>query len=132
VVFLGSSSRTMYDILYIGYWHKTGHARGSISGRGKRCFLHSVQTGSGAHPISFQMGTGALSPGVRRPGREVDHSPPYSVEVKNCGAITLLPHTSSLRGMVVLHIPVYNENFGLSSNVSRLYPGSVRFESWHG
>jgi hypothetical protein len=25
---------------------------------------------------------GALSPGVKRPGREVDHSPPASAEVK--------------------------------------------------
>jgi hypothetical protein len=26
---------------------------------------------------------GALSPGVKRPGREADHSPPASAEVKN-------------------------------------------------
>jgi hypothetical protein len=32
--------------------------RGSIPDRGKRFSLHSVQTGSGAHPISYQMGVG--------------------------------------------------------------------------
>jgi hypothetical protein len=29
-------------------------------------------------------------PGVKRPGREADHSPPTSTEVKNSGAIALL------------------------------------------
>jgi hypothetical protein len=57
--------------------------------------LHSVQTGSGAHPESYPMGTGALSPGVKRPGREADHSPPSSADVKNGGAIPLLPHMPS-------------------------------------
>jgi hypothetical protein len=32
------------------------------------CLLHSVQTGSGAHPASCTMRTGALSPGVKWPG----------------------------------------------------------------
>jgi hypothetical protein len=36
--------------------------------------LYSVQTGSGAHPASCPMGTGALSPGTKRPGREADHT----------------------------------------------------------
>jgi hypothetical protein len=31
-----------------------------------------VQTGSGAHPASYPMGTG----GKARPGRDADHSPP--------------------------------------------------------
>jgi hypothetical protein len=38
----------------------------------------SVQTGSGAHPVSCTMGTGGLSP-----GRNADHSPPSSSEVVN-------------------------------------------------
>jgi hypothetical protein len=38
---------------------------------------------------------GALSPEVKRPGREADHAPPHSGEVKNCGAIPPLPHISS-------------------------------------
>jgi hypothetical protein len=41
---------------------------------------------------------GALSPGVKRPGREVDHSPPTSAEVKKmCGSIHPLPYTPSWR-----------------------------------
>jgi hypothetical protein len=43
-----------------------------------------VQTGSGAHPASYPMGTGGSFPGGKgRPGREADHSPPSSAEVKN-------------------------------------------------
>jgi hypothetical protein len=36
----------------------------------------------------------AVSPGVKQPEREADHSPPSSAEVKNHGAIPPLPHTS--------------------------------------
>jgi hypothetical protein len=43
-----------------------------------------VQTGSGAHPASYPMGTGGPFPGGKaRPGRDADHSPPSSAEVKN-------------------------------------------------
>jgi hypothetical protein len=43
-----------------------------------------VQTGSGAHPASYPMGTGGPFPGGKaRPGRDADHSPPASAEVKN-------------------------------------------------
>jgi hypothetical protein len=44
--------------------------------------LDVFQTGSGVHPTSYPMGTGALSPGVKRLGREADQSPPASAEVK--------------------------------------------------
>jgi hypothetical protein len=41
-----------------------------------------VQTGSGALPASFTMGTGGPFPGGKaRSGRDADHSPPSSVEV---------------------------------------------------
>jgi hypothetical protein len=43
-----------------------------------------VRTGSGAHPASYTMGTGDPFPGGKaRPGRDDDHSPPSSAEVKN-------------------------------------------------
>jgi hypothetical protein len=43
-----------------------------------------VQTGSGAHPASCPMGTGGpFRGGKARPGRDADHSPPSSAEVKN-------------------------------------------------
>jgi hypothetical protein len=40
----------------------------------------------------------SLSPEVKRPGREADHSHPSSAEVKSSGVISPLPYTSSWRG----------------------------------
>jgi hypothetical protein len=37
----------------------------------------------------------AISPGLKRLGREADNSPPSSAEVKNGGIIPPLPHVSS-------------------------------------
>jgi hypothetical protein len=43
-----------------------------------------AQTGSGAHPATYPMGAGGSFPGGKaRPGRDADHSPPSSAEVKN-------------------------------------------------
>jgi hypothetical protein len=39
------------------------------------------ETGPGAHPASYTMGTGSF-PWVKRPGRGVDHPPPSSAEVE--------------------------------------------------
>jgi hypothetical protein len=44
-------------------------------------FSAPVQTGPGAYPASYTMGTESF-PGVKRPGRGVDHPPPSSAEVK--------------------------------------------------
>jgi hypothetical protein len=46
-------------------------------------FSSCVQTGSGAHPASYPMGTGGPFPGGKAgPGSDADHSPPSSAEVK--------------------------------------------------
>jgi hypothetical protein len=43
-----------------------------------------VQTGSWALPASYPVGTGGSFPGGKaRPGRDSDHSPSSSAEVKN-------------------------------------------------
>jgi hypothetical protein len=43
-----------------------------------------VQTGSDAHPASCPMGTESPFPGGKElPGRDADHSPPSSAEVKD-------------------------------------------------
>jgi hypothetical protein len=49
--------------------------------------LSSVQTGSGAHPASYPMDTGGSFPGVKRPMREAEQSPPSSAEIKSGGAL---------------------------------------------
>jgi hypothetical protein len=51
-------------------------------GAGNLSLHHRVQNGSGAHPV--QWAPGALSLGVKRSGREADHSLPSSAEVKEC------------------------------------------------
>jgi hypothetical protein len=45
--------------------------------------LHRVQIDSGTHPASYPMSSGRFSPGVKRPGREADHSLTSRDEVKN-------------------------------------------------
>jgi hypothetical protein len=53
--------------------------------------LRVVQIGSGAHITSYPMGTGALSPKVKRPGREAQ----LVLRSRKHGSIHPLPHTSS-------------------------------------
>jgi hypothetical protein len=53
--------------------------------------LHVVQTNYGVHPASYPMGNGGSFPGIKRPGREADHSPTTSTEVKNTLIYTFTP-----------------------------------------
>jgi hypothetical protein len=74
--------------------------RGSIAGRGKRFFSTPQRADRfwGPHSLlSNGYARGAPSPWVNRPGREANHSPPPSAEVKNGAALLVspLPHTSS-------------------------------------
>jgi hypothetical protein len=57
-----------------------------------QAFLHSVQTGLGPTQPFIQWVPGALPPGVKRQGREADHSPPSSAEVNSGGGIPPFPH----------------------------------------
>jgi len=52
-----------------------------IESRWLATFCAPVQTGLGAHPASYTMGTVSF-PRVKRPGCGVDHSPPSSAEIK--------------------------------------------------
>jgi hypothetical protein len=47
------------------------------------------------HPIEWVLA--GYTPGVKVPGSEADHSPPYIAEVKNGGAVLPLLHSSSWR-----------------------------------
>ena len=44
-------------------------------------FSAPVQTGLGAHPASYTVGTRSF-PGVKQPGHDIDHPPSSSAEVK--------------------------------------------------
>jgi len=62
-------------------------------------FLHSVHTGTGAHPAPYLMGTGAFSPELKWPGvRENNHSHPSTAEIKNAWRYTSTP--KHVRGVI--------------------------------
>jgi hypothetical protein len=61
------------------------------AGTGNFSLHHRVQNGSGPTQPPIQWVPGALSLGVKWPGREVDHSPPSSAEVKNEWSYTSTP-----------------------------------------
>jgi hypothetical protein len=52
------------------------------AGAGNFSFHYRVQNGSGANPASYPMRARGSFPGVKWMGREADHSPPSSAEVK--------------------------------------------------
>jgi hypothetical protein len=52
-----------------------------IESRWEARFSASVQTGPGAHPVSYTMGSKSFK-GVKRPAGGVDHPPPSGAEVK--------------------------------------------------
>jgi hypothetical protein len=54
------------------------------AGTGNLSLHHRIQNGSGAHPASYPVGTGGSFPGVKRPGREADHSFLSRAEFKEC------------------------------------------------
>jgi hypothetical protein len=65
--------------------------RGSSPSRGK-IFLFSTTSRPALGPTQPPI---QWVPGVKLQGREADHSPPSSAEVKNGGAIPSLPHMSA-------------------------------------
>jgi hypothetical protein len=68
--------------------------RGLFPCRGNIFYLfHSFLANSEAQPVSYLRDNGAYFLGIKRPGREANHSPPSSAEVKNCGTIPPLPDT---------------------------------------
>jgi hypothetical protein len=60
---------------------------------GGKIFLLSTSSRPVLEPtqLPIQGVPGALSPAVKRPGREADHSPPSSAEVKNAWMYTSIP-----------------------------------------
>jgi hypothetical protein len=99
---LPSSIKVMNELSYITT-HTKSRSRDSSAGVSafyglearNLSLLHSVLSGSGAHPVSYSVGTGGCIPEVKRPGLEADHSPPPSDEIKKEGDIRPLPHISS-------------------------------------
>jgi hypothetical protein len=75
--------------------------RFSVGGGGLGIFLFTTASRMALGPTQppIQWVPDALSLGVKRPGREVDHLPPSSVEVKECVELYLhSPNMPSWRG----------------------------------
>jgi hypothetical protein len=81
-----------YSVLLCPVWYSqglhssVGHSilveQLGFDSRQRTFLLHSFQTGSGFHPASHPMCTGALFAGIKRPMLEADHSPPSSADVR--------------------------------------------------
>jgi hypothetical protein len=76
------------------------------AGAGNSSLHHRVQNGSGAHP-AIQWVPGALSLGIKRPGREADHSPPSSTGVKNAWSYTSTPQYVFIEWYLVKQLYIY-------------------------
>jgi hypothetical protein len=80
----------------LAQWHSAGLRDGRSGVRfpagAGNFYLHHrcVQTGSGAHSVTYSLGTRVPFPGVKRPEREADHLP-SSAEVKNARSYTSTP-----------------------------------------
>jgi len=64
---------------------------------------HQVQTSSGAHPASCPMCKGASSSEVKRPEREANHSPPFSVKIKYGWNYTSTPQCIFMAWCIIKH-----------------------------
>jgi hypothetical protein len=69
-------------------------------------FSAPVQTCPGAYPASCTMGTGSF-PGVKRPGRGVDHPPPLSTEVKERVELYLYSPSGPSWPVIGRTLPIY-------------------------
>jgi hypothetical protein len=70
-------------------------SRGSNPSRSMFLYSTTSRPALGTTHLLTKSVPGALSPGLKRPGREADHSPLSRPEIKNGGAIRPHPHTIS-------------------------------------
>jgi hypothetical protein len=73
-------------------------------------FSISSRSALGSNQPTIQWVQRALAPppGVKRQGRESEHSPPTSGEIKSCGYAPQLPHTPSRPGVEIMkHMDIF-------------------------
>jgi hypothetical protein len=92
-----------FESLNVFYNLRAGRAGDQIPRFGGEIF-RNVLTGPGAHPTSYTMNILSF-PGVKRPGRGVDHPPPPNAEVKE--SFELCYYYFHLRGLFEGDIYVY-------------------------
>jgi hypothetical protein len=94
---------------------------GFYSRRGLGIFLFTTASRTALGPTQppIQWVPGVLSVGVKRPGREADHSPPSSAEVKNAWRYTSTPQYVFMMWCLVKHRDNFTFTFYGVSNVQR-------------
>jgi hypothetical protein len=100
-------------------WLQAGRPRGRSSspGGGKNFHFSMLSTPAlGPTQPPIQWVPGALSPEVKRQGREADHSPQTTAEVKKMWLYTSILYTSSWRGAYFIK---HRDNFTLTLPVTR-------------
>jgi hypothetical protein len=113
---------------------------GFDSRRGLGIFLFTTasRTALGTTKPPIQWVPGALSLGVKRPGREADHSPPSSAEVKNAWSCISTPQYVFMAWCLVKH----RDNFTFTFYFAHLHimprlrmrgtiPPLPNTSSWH-
>jgi hypothetical protein len=97
----------------LGYGTDDRGSRLRFPGGGLGIFLFTTASRTALEPTQppIQWVPGAPSLGVKRPGREVDHSPPSSVEVKEC--VELCLHSRILLHGVLLGLKQHRDSFTL-------------------
>jgi hypothetical protein len=96
----GTYSKSPDSSVGIATGYRLG-GRGSIPDRGQ-IFLFSTASKPAIGPTQppTQYAAGDPSPEIKRPGREAEHPPQSSVEVKNGGAIPPLPHVFTAQCLI--------------------------------
>jgi hypothetical protein len=95
-------------VAWCGYGYGYGWTIGVLgfdSRRGLGIFLFTTASRTALGPTQppIQWVTGALSLGIKRPGREADHSHPPSVEVKNAWSYTSTPRYAFMAWCLINH-----------------------------
>ena len=83
-------------------------------------FSASVQTRPGAHTAYYTMGTGSF-PGVKRPGRGVEHPPPYSAEVEGRVELYIYPPFGSSWPVIGWNLPFTFTFVDLNGHTEDIY-----------
>jgi hypothetical protein len=97
------------------------------AGAGNFSLHHRVQNGSEAHSASIEWVKGALSLGVKLPGCEADHSPPYSAEVEEYVELYLhFRNTPSWHGAQLKHRDNFIFTFYTISTILISHPNSIK------
>jgi len=102
---------------------------GSNPSRSTSVFFKTIRTGFRAHPASCSVGTGILSRGLKRPGREVDRSVASSAAIMNNWGCTSIPSVY-LRGvgrdLTFLPLQIDLKSYGCSLDYDVVF-----FVDWH-